>query len=119
MAGPRPVNPGMAVVIFGDKEIAIKDEMFNLTQMHKAVNGTASQRPANWAQREGATFIDHIKAKYENRTLVEAKRGGRPGNAGTWAHWQIALAYAKYLSHDFHAWANEQIMRLGYAQQRP
>jgi hypothetical protein len=30
-----------------------------------------------------------------------------PGrNGGTWAHWQIALAYAKYLSPEFHMWCN-------------
>lgn len=35
---------------------------------------------------------------------IETTRGGRA--PGTWAHWQIALAYAKYLSPEFHIWCN-------------
>jgi hypothetical protein len=30
-------------------------------------------------------------------------------NGATWAHWQIGLAYAKYLSPEFHAWCNEVV----------
>jgi hypothetical protein len=36
---------------------------------------------------------------------VSRKTGTDPG--ATWAHWQIALAYAKYLSHEFHRFVNE------------
>lgn len=37
--------------------------------------------------------------------LVVTHNQGRTG--GTWAHWQIALAYAKYLSNEFHRFVNE------------
>lgn len=37
---------------------------------------------------------------------ARADRGG-----GTFAHWQIALAYAKYLSHELHAEVNETYAR--------
>ncbi len=39
--------------------------------------------------------------------LFQVVRGG-PETA-TWAHWQIGLAYAKYLSPAFHAWCNEVV----------
>ena len=35
--------------------------------------------------------------------LVAALRGRR---GGTWAHWQLALSYARYLSPEFHLWCN-------------
>ena len=35
--------------------------------------------------------------------LVATARGNK---GGTWAHWQLALAYAKYLSPEFHTWCN-------------
>jgi hypothetical protein len=35
--------------------------------------------------------------------FVAALRGRR---GGTWAHWQLALSYARYLSPEFHLWCN-------------
>ncbi len=56
----------------------------------------------------GYEFIDFMsnKLKVNASDLYKTPRG-RFG--GTWAHWQIALAYAKYLSPEFHAWANQAI----------
>ena len=39
--------------------------------------------------------------------LIQALNEG--GEWNTWAHWQIGLAYAKYLSPEFHMWCNEVI----------
>ena len=36
-------------------------------------------------------------------------RGTRGRSGATFAHWQIALAYAKYLSPEFHMWCNEVV----------
>ncbi|MDF3606333.1 hypothetical protein PE067_09395 [Paracoccus sp. DMF-8] len=38
--------------------------------------------------------------------VMASKRGK---NGGTFGHWQIGIAYAKYLSHDFHMWGNQAI----------
>jgi hypothetical protein len=38
--------------------------------------------------------------------VIAAKRGK---GGGTFAHWQIGLAYAKYLSPEFHMWCNEVV----------
>lgn len=48
------------------------------------------------------SFISLIAAnlKQPEMAVWHAQRG-RHGS-GTWAHWQIALAYAKYLSPEFH-----------------
>ena len=44
--------------------------------------------------------------KVQESDLLKIKRG-RGG--GTWAHWQLGLAYTKYLSPEFHIWCNEAI----------
>lgn len=40
--------------------------------------------------------------------LVSVKRGGT-SRGETFAHWQIGLAYAKYLSPEFHMWCNQVV----------
>lgn len=57
----------------------------------------------------GREFIEFIAEKLNVAAdhIYFAKRGRYGG--GTWAHWQIAIAYAKYLSPEFHAWANQVV----------
>ena len=49
--------------------------------------------------------IVHFMAK-QHWIITTRGKGG-----GTFAHWQIALAYAKYLSHELHMRVNETYMR--------
>lgn len=58
----------------------------------------------------GRDFIDFIasNSNVNAATLWKATRGN---NGGTFAHWQIALAYAKYLSHELHAEVNDVYAR--------
>lgn len=44
---------------------------------------------------------DNLKRDLKHVYETRAGRGG-----GTWAHWHIAMAYAKFLSNEFHMWAN-------------
>nr|WP_312295950.1 KilA-N domain-containing protein [Brevundimonas diminuta] len=85
-----------------------KGEMLSLTDMWKAAGEDPSKRPYEWSRYEGAEFIRHMEAVLNTGSaLIDAKRGGSGPNRGqTFAHWQIALAYAKYLSPAFHAACN-------------
>lgn len=56
----------------------------------------------------GHEFIEFI-AKSLNVNAGDIYKAKRGKHGGTWVHWQIALAYAKYLSPEFHAWANQVI----------
>lgn len=65
--------------------------------------------PGDWARESGADFIDFVAENLHTRktgiyksSKARADRGG-----GTFAHWQIALAYAKYLSPELHMQVNE------------
>ncbi|RWR08516.1 KilA-N domain-containing protein [Paenirhodobacter populi] len=94
--------------------IAIRDkgEMLSLTDMWKAAGADSSRQPANWtASADGGRFIEYatdiLNPGNSGNDLVKSVRGGR--QPGTWAHWQIALAYAKYLSPEFHMWCNSVV----------
>lgn len=91
---------------FNDTPIKDKNDMLCLTDMWKAAGGKNGQRPANWARKEGADFIAKIADNVPVGHIIEQRRGR---NGGTWAHWQIGMAYAKYLSAEFHAWCNEVV----------
>ena len=59
---------------------------------------------------DGRQFIDFV-AKNLNVAATHIYKTKRGAGGGTYAHWQIALAYAKYLSHDLHMHINESYMR--------
>lgn len=102
MANELGIYNGTALVFTHDNKI-------NLTDMWRAADGRSSQRPANWLQHdETQKFLESLK-KQSNvfQDYIETKRGGT--NPGTWGHYQIALAYAKYLSPEFHIWCNEVV----------
>ncbi len=82
--------------------------MLSLTDMWEAAGSDPSKRPADWARKEGAEFIAHMEAVL-NMPVGHIIRAQRGRNGGTWAHWQIGLAYAKYLSPEFHMWCNEVV----------
>lgn len=92
---------------FHGKPIRIDGEMLNLTDMWKASSGDKTKAPAQWMRSATAeAFIDAVSVNVgkSHIELVLATRGG--SRTGTWAHWQIGIAYAKYLSPEFHIWCN-------------
>lgn len=94
---------------------AIRDrgEMLSLTDMWKAAGADDSRKPYAWLRGEDANrFIEHLgdsignpEARISRFGLVDVAKGGA-AKGQTFAHWQIALAYAKYLSPAFHAACN-------------
>lgn len=114
-------------IFYGDVHVRNDAQGFiNLTDMWIAA-GTpeGKQNPYEWsraprAKKSGSSgktsitggpgfeFIEFI-AKELNTGADRIYKTTRGKFGGTWAHWQIALAYAKYLSPEFHAWANQAI----------
>jgi hypothetical protein len=91
-------------------EINIKDnQLVNLTKTWKAVGSPKNKAPWDWERGKAATqFIETVaeKLNLEKSQVFFPQRGK---NGGRYAHWQIFLAYAKYLSPDFHMWANHVV----------
>ena len=73
------------------------------------VSGTSGK--TSLVERDGWQFVDFV-AKSLNATRCDIYKTTRGKGGGTYAHWQIALAYAKYLSHELHMRVNETYMRV-------
>lgn len=88
--------------------ITDKGDMLSLTDMWKAAGEPEGKRPANWARKEGEPFIEAVgmSLNVPHGHIMKTQRG--KGGA-TLAHWQVGLAYAKYLDHGFHMWCNTQV----------
>lgn len=92
---------------FNGNPIAAKDEMISLTDMWKAAGSDFARQPSNWlSSADARRFIDALDMLVPGNSGVQSKRGGRGVGGSTMANWQIALAYAKYLSPEFHMWCN-------------
>lgn len=104
-------NQPQVAFVYGGVEVTYNDDrLINLTEMYKAATRPANQDPAQWVRGAGAGFIaDLAKSLNMGKShVIKALRG--KGVAGTWAHKQIALAYAKYLSHEFHRFVNDAFL---------
>jgi hypothetical protein len=94
------------------KNQAIRDDgdFLCLTDMWRAGGADANKRPAQWLRLPGTLeFAEYLRDSIvgnSHNTLSRAESGQQ---GATWAHWQLAMAYAKYLSPEFHAWCNEVV----------
>lgn len=97
--------------------VAERGEMMSLTDMWKASGSDQARKPAEWLRSEGASrFIEFLAQSVDvaevgnsHFGLVKVSKGGATRGV-TFAHWQIGLAYAKYLDPAFHMKCN-QIVR--------
>lgn len=90
----------------GDKD----REMWCLTDLWRAAGAPAGIRPANWLRKEGAAFVEFLRDSSTMPYGHTRQKAGNPSKGEpptTWGYWQIALAYAKALSPEFHARVNE------------
>ncbi len=105
-----------APLVYGGEIIHERDETLSLTDMwtaarrkHVEDGGDAAdfenRRPANWSRKEGSEFIASLQRRL-NVSRGHIYQGERGAGGSTFAHWQVGLAYAKYLSADFHMWCN-------------
>lgn len=102
-----------AALAFEGTPIRTEGEMVCLTDMWRAAGSDDSKRPARWREQESA---GDLTKELEKRGIVlddngwfRVVRTGGSAPASTFAHWQLALAYAKYLSPAFHIWCNEVV----------
>ena len=84
-------------------ELVEKDGLYSLTDLWKKSERSKNFQPYEWIRKEGSVFIDYI-SNTVSETVLKSEKGK---HGGTFAHWQIALAYAKYLSPELHAKVNQ------------
>ena len=93
---------GVEIAFQGKEEIC-------LTDLWKASGSKENREPRQWRRKEGKEFIQALTEvlNVPEKHVIKSKSGKYGG--GTWAHWQIALAYAKYLSPELHIWCNQVV----------
>lgn len=97
--------------VYHNHNIRIKGGLVNLTDLWKAAGEPEGKHdPRQWKRFAGQEFIDSVAQKL-NVLPEHIYKTTRGKYGGSWVHWQIALAYAKYLSHDLHMHVNEVYMR--------
>ncbi len=106
------VRQAITPLSYNGHVITDKGDMLSLTDMWRADGGDLARAPAEWLRSADAKrFIDFVadtlNMGISHDDLIKVVRGGK--SPGTWANWQIAFAYAKYLNPAFHAWCNTQV----------
>lgn len=92
---------------FNQTPIRTDGDMVSLTDLYAAAgDGDPSKDPKQWRRKEGKRFIDFV-SNYLKVTVEHLFRITKGRNGSTFAHWQIGLAYAKYLDHGLHMHVNE------------
>ena len=97
-----------SVLIYNETEIRAVGERLNLTDMWKAAGSPSGRAPGDWIVLESTKeFVSHVELIAGISGNLVVTKTGRNGR--TEAHWQIGIAYAKYLSPEFHMWANQVV----------
>ncbi len=87
------------------------DGWFNAT----AVAAKFGKRPVDWLKLpETKRYIAALakRGNVKESHFARTRRGGRMGEAGTWLHPKLGVAFARWLDLDFAIWCDEQIDRL-------
>ena len=139
---PVPAITGVINILGVDCQV--KEGLVNLTDLWKASGKSGDYNPMEWLRQiETIDFIQAFVKRCVGTAFYfprpAAKRGNGPAirvwakavrehcekhkmmtsvkgrNGGTFAHWQIALAYAKWLSPEFHIHVNGLYRRVQVA----
>lgn len=103
-------------LVYNGMTIGATTETLSLTDMWRASGGEESRKPSEWLRQETtkafvgflADSLGFSEVGKNHFGLVKVSRGG-PSGGETFAHWQLAFAYAKYLSPAFHMWCNQVV----------
>ena len=106
---PIPDQSRIAFVYNGQTVTFDENRFIDVTQMWRASGSPPMKKFAEWRRYSGATFITDLAKEHRVGIahLIRVTRGGGSNPSSTSAHWQVALAYAKYLSNEFHRFVNE------------
>lgn len=95
-------------------------DMLSLTDLWKAANSPNKKDPSTWQRRESTIELIDTVCNFLNTPkmgVLKSKRG--KSNGGTWAHKNLALAYAKWLDPKLHILINEVFFQLIEEEKNP
>lgn len=104
-----------AITLGGQPLKTNADGLVNLTDLFKAAQAAGmadgKRDPRRWKDEAGQEFIA-VVAGTLNVPTADIYKATKGKGGGTFAHWQIALAYAKYLSPELHMQVNQVYARV-------
>ncbi|MBQ0917235.1 KilA-N domain-containing protein [Hydrogenophaga aromaticivorans] len=105
----------MRTITLGGQTLKTNDAgLVSLTDLYQAAQAAGwtdgKRDPRRWKLQDGAQFIAFV-AENLNVPLRDIYKATKGKGGGSFAHWQIALAYAKYLSPELHMQVNEVYAR--------
>ncbi|WP_110952998.1 KilA-N domain-containing protein [Anaerosinus massiliensis] len=93
---------------FNSTKIRVDDkDRVSMTDLWKASGKNPNQQVRFWISQEASQEFIKTLVKAENSTVNTVLNTKRGRTGGTFAHPQIALAYAKYLSPELHMYVNQ------------
>lgn len=104
--------PLVTTLSFREAHINVRNDQLCLTDMWRAAGSPDSKRPSKWLSskqaRELTAFLEEAHGIQNSDTMGSSgsSQGFGSGGGATWRHWHLGLAYAKYLSPEFHVWCN-------------
>lgn len=82
-----------------------EEKMVSLNKIFEISGSTETQSPKRWTSLPSVkTLLETIERQKDGESVLLKKAGK---NGGTWAHWQVALSYAQYLSPELHLAINQ------------
>lgn len=85
------------------------DGTVNLTDMWKAAGSPPNKEPPQWERLPTTSELIRVLEENMGFSHVLQKQRGRTG--GSMGHPLVAVSYARYLSPEFHVWANHVILQ--------
>lgn len=79
--------------------------MVSLNSVYEMAGAPENQSPYEWSRLPSTkSLIESMSNENTEKSRILKSKRGR--NGGTWAHWQLALSYAQYLSPELHLAVN-------------
>jgi hypothetical protein len=98
----------MSALVIGPHSVRRDGDMWCITDLWRAAGAPKDKRPAEFLRFEGATFAQFLSDSLDvGPAHIKKTRKIAGGGGETWTHWQLALAYAKWIDHAFHARVND------------
>lgn len=87
-----------------------EEGFLSLTDLWRSAGSPANKNPGQWKRKEGKSFIAAVARKL-NVPAGHIMKSTRGKGGATLGHWQIAMAYAKYLDDNLHMACNNIVRR--------
>lgn len=97
----------MGSLIVRNEPIRQDGEMASLNDIWQAAGCPANKDPRQWVRLPNVVQLIETVARFQNvgKSHLLKSKAGKGG--GTWAHWQLAMTYAEYISPEFQVEVNE------------